>query len=109
MSREIGTRVRRRRTEWGYTQAEMALASGIDRTKIAKIETGERDVRIEEAMAIARMLDISAEELFRVPNPVRYRLEAETADTRRVDAWFDERIEYSLLVRDLAEARAQQS
>lgn len=109
MSREIGQRIRRRRAEWGLTQAELAQATGIDRTKITKIETGERAVRADEAIAIARMLDTSAEELFEAPQPVKYRLEEETADTRRADAWFDERIEYSLLVRDLAQARAERA
>lgn len=109
MTREIGARIRRRRTEWGLTQTELAKATGLDRIKITKIENGERNVSATEAMAIARMLDTSADELFDAPQPVKYRLEEETADTRRADAWFDERIEYSLLVRDLAQARAERA
>lgn len=108
-TREVGTRIRRRRTEWGFTQADLASATGIDRAKIAKIETGDRDVKVAEGLAIARMLDISVEDLFRTSAPVRYRLDAVTADTRRADEWFDTRIEYSLLVRNLGAARAPQS
>lgn len=109
MSREIGARIRRRRTEWGLTQAELGKAAGLERIMITRIENGERDVRASEAMAIARMLDASVDELFDAPQPVKYRLEEETADTRRADEWFDERIEYSLLVRDLAQARAERA
>ena len=105
-TREVGTRIRRRRTEWGFTQAELGAAVGIDRPKIAKIETGDRDVKIEEGIALARVLDITVEDLFRTSAPVQYRLDGITDDTRRADEWFDARIEYSLLVRNLGAARA---
>lgn len=108
-TREIGARIRRRRTEWGFTQSELAGATGIDRVKIAKIESGDRDVKVDEGMAIARMLDLTVEDLFRTSAGVRYRLDGENATTRRSDEWFDKRIEYSLLVRDLGAARAAQS
>lgn len=106
MSREIGRRVSRRRVEWGLSQANLAHATGIDRVKIAKIEIGDREVKTDEAIAIASALDTTVEGLFRVPAQVQYRLDGENADTRQADAWFEERIEYSLLVRHLAAARA---
>jgi len=107
MNTQIGRRLRRRRTEWGYTQSDLADATGIDRTKINKIEAGERDVKADEAVSLARALDITVEELVRVGSPVQYRLDGATADTRRADAWFDDRIEYSQLVRDLLQSRAR--
>lgn len=109
MTKEIGARVRVRRSEWGYTQQELADMTGIERSKITKIETGARGVETDEALAIARALDTSVEELFAEPTPVRYRLDGTTADGGEADDWFDRRIEYSLLVRSLGNLRAGQS
>ncbi len=39
----IADRIKRERIIWGMTQEDLAEATGLDRNKIAKIETGRRD------------------------------------------------------------------
>lgn len=53
---EIGARVAEARAERGVTQAQLAAAIGMDRTALAKIESGARRVAAVELVAIAREL-----------------------------------------------------
>ncbi|GAA1912524.1 hypothetical protein GCM10009716_22900 [Streptomyces sodiiphilus] len=53
---EIGVRVAEARAENGLTQAQLAAAVGMDRTALAKIESGTRGVAAVELVAIAREL-----------------------------------------------------
>ncbi|MCE7080512.1 helix-turn-helix domain-containing protein [Streptomyces sp. ST2-7A] len=53
---EIGVRVAEARTEHGLTQVQLAAAIGMDRTALAKIESGTRRVTAVELLAIAREL-----------------------------------------------------
>ncbi|MFF3030810.1 helix-turn-helix domain-containing protein [Streptomyces rubiginosohelvolus] len=53
---EIGARVAKARAERGVTQAQLAASIGMDRTALAKIESGSRRVAVVELVAIAREL-----------------------------------------------------
>ncbi|MFA3876470.1 helix-turn-helix domain-containing protein [Streptomyces sp. MMCC 100] len=53
---EIGARVAEARAERGVTQAQLATSIGMDRTALAKIESGSRRVAAVELVAIAREL-----------------------------------------------------
>ncbi|WP_432745862.1 XRE family transcriptional regulator [Streptomyces sp. JH002] len=53
---EIGRRVAEARGELGVTQAQLAASLGMDRTVLAKIESGSRRVAAVELVAIAREL-----------------------------------------------------
>lgn len=53
---EIGARVAEARSERGATQAQLAATIGMDRTALAKIESGSRGVSALELVAIARAL-----------------------------------------------------
>jgi Zn-dependent peptidase ImmA (M78 family)/DNA-binding XRE family transcriptional regulator len=53
---EIGQRVAVARAEQGVTQAQLAASIGMERSALAKIETGSRRVSAVELVAIARML-----------------------------------------------------
>ena len=53
---EIGVRIAEARTERGATQAQLAATIGMDRTALAKIESGSRRVTAMELVMIAREL-----------------------------------------------------
>ncbi|MEV1011314.1 helix-turn-helix domain-containing protein [Streptomyces sp. NPDC049881] len=53
---EIGARVAEARAERGITQAQLAASIGVDRTALAKIESGSRRVTALELVSIAREL-----------------------------------------------------
>lgn len=42
--RQLGTRIRKRRKELGWTQEELALKAGIDRSYVGGVERGERNI-----------------------------------------------------------------
>lgn len=54
---DLGRRVAQGRDAAGLTQAELAEAIGIDRTAVAKIESGARRVSATELVALASVLD----------------------------------------------------
>lgn len=53
---DIGVRVAEARAERGVTQSQLAASIGLDRTALAKIESGSRRVSAVELVAIAREL-----------------------------------------------------
>ncbi|MGP2436607.1 helix-turn-helix domain-containing protein [Streptomyces sp. JW3] len=53
---DIGARVAQARAERGVTQAQLAASIGMDRTALAKIESGSRRVNAVELVALAREL-----------------------------------------------------
>jgi transcriptional regulator with XRE-family HTH domain len=66
--RRFADRVRQQRQVRGWSQAELArrmeeVGAKVQPTTIAKIETGVRAVRLGEASAIARVLDMSLDDL----------------------------------------------
>jgi transcriptional regulator with XRE-family HTH domain len=55
--------IRTRRAQLGLSQAELALAAGVDRRQIRRYEAGEQQPALNVAVAIARALQISVSEL----------------------------------------------
>jgi transcriptional regulator with XRE-family HTH domain len=60
--------LRRRRTELGMSQAELATAAGIDARQIRRYEAGEQQPALPVAVAIADALKISVGELAGLPS-----------------------------------------
>jgi transcriptional regulator with XRE-family HTH domain len=79
------------------TQQQLADRSGIDREKIAKIETGARRMSATDAAYLAQGLGVRADDLIGRPRAdVRWRLEpahrrdAEQAELTTVARWFED-------------------
>jgi transcriptional regulator with XRE-family HTH domain len=69
--------IRRERRSWGLSQQELAALLGFtDRTRISRIEHGERIPGLETALACATLFGVSLGELFpQLAARVRERLE----------------------------------
>ena len=61
--RELGSRIRRRREELGWTQADLGERSGLHRTFIGSAERGERNLSLLNLRKIARVLRVPLETL----------------------------------------------
>lgn len=59
----IGSRVRRLRTEKGYSQDRLAIESHVDQSGLSKFERGGRGIGRHTLTRIARVLGISYEDL----------------------------------------------
>jgi len=59
----LGTRIRKLRNERGWTQAEMAEKVGIDRSFLADVERGKRNISILNLEIIAKGLETSLSKL----------------------------------------------
>ena len=59
----FGRKVRQARLALGWSQEELAHASGLHRTYIGAIERGERNVSIQNITRLARALNTSASQL----------------------------------------------
>ena len=59
----IGERVREMRKAQGYSQEKFAVVCGLDRTYIAGVEAGKRNISIENLFKIANALNLSLGEL----------------------------------------------
>lgn len=57
--RKIGQKIREQRLAIGISQEELASAAGLHRTYIGSIERGERNVSLQNIVAIARALSVS--------------------------------------------------
>ncbi|WP_213455257.1 helix-turn-helix transcriptional regulator [Rhizomonospora bruguierae] len=60
--------LRRRRTELGMSQADLATAAGVDKRQIRRYEAGEQQPVLSVAVAIANALKISVGELAGIPS-----------------------------------------
>lgn len=60
---QLGARVRALRDESGLTQADLALASDMDRSQLAAIETGRRNVTLANLARLARALGVTLSQL----------------------------------------------
>jgi transcriptional regulator with XRE-family HTH domain len=63
--REIGHRLRARREELGWTQAELARRSDLHRAYVGFVERGERNVSLINLRRIARLLRVRLSELLK--------------------------------------------
>ena len=70
IKQQLGERLKQYRMARGYSQEKFAAASGLDRTYIAGIESGKRNITIENAKKIADALSISLADLFDFTKPV---------------------------------------
>lgn len=61
----FGKRVKELRKNKGLSQEKFALLIDMDRTYFASVESGKRNISIENIVKIANGLNITLEELFR--------------------------------------------
>lgn len=57
LAKAIGLRIRKERGEHSLSQDALALACGIDRSYMGRIERGEVNITIEKLYIIARVLE----------------------------------------------------
>ena len=62
---ELGKRIRDLRNSIGLSQEKFALQIGMDRTYLASVETGKRNISICNIKKIANGLGVSLSELFK--------------------------------------------
>ncbi len=60
----LGTRIRKLRKQRGWTQVEMAERVGIDRSFLADVERGRRNISVLNLELIAKGLRISLSQMF---------------------------------------------
>ena len=59
----FGERLRKLRKECGWSQEELAQASGLDRSYMGGVERGERNIALKNIEALADAFEISLHEL----------------------------------------------
>lgn len=65
ITQKFGQRIKRLRNELGISQEKFALLIDMDRTYYASIESGKRNVSINNIEKIAKGLGVTLEELFK--------------------------------------------
>lgn len=73
--------LRQRRQESGLTQAELAARAGVSRQLVAAVEAGRNVPAVDAALALARVLGTTVEQLFGAPAP---------AVTPALGGWLDD-------------------
>jgi transcriptional regulator with XRE-family HTH domain len=61
---QLGSTIRKLRLIKGLSQEQLGLAANIDRSYIAQIENGRRNIAFENTVKIARALEVSLSDLF---------------------------------------------
>lgn len=61
----VGERVKKKRNELGLSQEKLALKADIDRTYLASVEHGKRNISIVNLEKLIVALEINFEEFFR--------------------------------------------
>lgn len=62
---QFGNRLRQLRNEKGLSQEKFSFVCGLDRTYIASVEQGKRNISIENIEKIANALEISISDFFK--------------------------------------------
>ena len=62
---ELGVKIKNRRIEFGMSQEELSLLSGVQRSQISKIESGKVDIQISTIERLAKSLNIIVPDLFK--------------------------------------------
>jgi len=62
----FGNRIKELRTQEGITQEDLAFKIGVDRSYMGFVERGERNPTLSKIAKIAKTLNISLSELFKV-------------------------------------------
>lgn len=65
----IGWNLRRLRVAQGLSQERLALAAGIDRAYVGRVERGSENVTVDTLAAMARVLAVPVADLFVAPEP----------------------------------------
>ena len=65
INKEFGDRVRELRLEANLSQEKFALLIDMDRTYLASVENGKRNISLENIAKIANGFNITIEELFK--------------------------------------------
>lgn len=65
IAKKFGQRVKELRTSMGVSQEKFALSIEMDRTYLASVESGRRNVSLNNIAKIANGFGISLEELFK--------------------------------------------
>lgn len=65
IKKKFGDRVRELRLEASLSQEKFALSIDMDRTYLASVENGNRNISLENIAKIANGLNITIEELFK--------------------------------------------
>ena len=60
----LGERIRALRSKTGLSQEKFALKIGMDRTYFSSVETGKRNISIQNIKKIADGLDVTLSDLF---------------------------------------------
>lgn len=66
-SEGLAGRIRSARKAWGMTQAELASASGMERTSVVNIESGRQDMPVRVLLRVATALKMKPGELLDDP------------------------------------------
>lgn len=61
---KVGYKIRKSRKERGWSQMELAGNSGLDRTYIASVESGKRNISIINLEKISKALGLPLKQLF---------------------------------------------
>jgi len=64
IAKELGERIKELRKETGLSQEKFALKINMDRTYFATVESGKRNISLQNIERIARGLNITVSELF---------------------------------------------
>ena len=65
ITEEVGNRIRTLRNEQGLSQEKLALKADIDRTYLAGVEIGKRNISLKSLEKIINALNVSFEEFFK--------------------------------------------
>lgn len=65
IQKRVGKRIQKLRTYMGLSQEKFALKANIDRTYLASVEAGKRNISIVNLEKIVSALDVSFEEFFK--------------------------------------------
>ena len=74
IQKELGARIRELRKVKGYSQETFARKSGIDRTYIASVEAGKRNISIDNIKKIADALNVTLHDLFDFTKPIHHTI-----------------------------------
>ncbi|MCD1285071.1 MULTISPECIES: XRE family transcriptional regulator [unclassified Brevibacterium] len=80
-ARVFGARIRARRKYNDLTLNELAIRAGLSRAALSKIERGEQDTSVSNAMGLSRALGVDVGELLAAPEVVITRSDAITSNT----------------------------
>lgn len=65
ITEQVGARIKEKRNAQDISQEKLALKAEIDRTYLAGVESGKRNVSLKSLEKIVTALDVSFEEFFR--------------------------------------------